>query len=179
VSFCGNFEFPNEGVPKKGPFFPLDGPAEFYLTVKKDDVTLTTYNINARYSDEDPKSRSWSLQFSTPKASNERLVRFDLSSATINTNKQWKLEFTTPIKSGYASVLLIDEEKKELAVDAILKLDADEYKAKVALTVVESTADSSTFRPELSYSGPGSDGSNNQYSVAGKKYISNVLHCCY
>jgi len=103
VSFCGNFEFPNEGVPKKGPFFPLDGPAEFYAIIKKDDASLTAYNIHAKYHDESPDTKGWSIQFSTPGASNERLIRFYYSMTKMQTNSAYKLEFTTPIKSGYAA----------------------------------------------------------------------------
>ncbi|XP_059491190.1 apolipophorins [Neocloeon triangulifer] len=166
VTFCGDLSFPNEGVPKKGPFFPLDGPAEYYVLIKKDDPALTAYNINAQYHDEDPNVKGWSLQFSTPRASSERLVKFLFTLAQRESQNEAKLEFITPIKSGYAAVTLI-EDKQEKAIDAILKMDADEYKAKVGLTVIESSDAATTYKPQLTYSGPGDDGSNKQYTVDG------------
>jgi Domain of Unknown Function (DUF1081) len=103
VTFCGDVNFPAEGLPKKGPFFPLDGPAEMFVVIKKDDASLTAYNINSKYHDDTPNVKGWSLQFSTPGASSERLIRFFFTLAKIQPNLEYKLEFTTPIKSGFAA----------------------------------------------------------------------------
>lgn len=65
---------------------------------------------------------------------------------------------------------VIQEEKTQLALDTILKLDTDEYKAKIGLKVIESTDTTTSYKPELSYTGPGTEGQTNQYKVDGKKF---------
>lgn len=103
VTFCGDVNFPAEGLPKKGPFFPLDGPAEMFVVIKKDDEKLTAYNVFAKFHDEVPNTKGWSVQFSTPGATTERLIRFFFTFAKNDPNHEYKLEVTTPIKSGFAS----------------------------------------------------------------------------
>lgn len=103
ITFCGDVNFPAEGLPKKGPFFPLDGPAEIFVVIKKDDASLVAYNFNAKHHDQTPNVRGLSVQFSTPGASSERLIRFFFTFTKNDPNLEYKVEFTTPIKSGYAA----------------------------------------------------------------------------
>jgi hypothetical protein len=68
-------------------------------------------------------------------------------------------------------VTVVQEEQKQLALDSILKIDEDEYKAKIGLQVIESSETSTTYKPELVYSGPGTEGKSMQYKVDGKKRV--------
>jgi hypothetical protein len=52
LTFCGDLGFPYEGVPKKGPFFPLDGPAKLVVRVEKEDASLNGYHLHALYNNE-------------------------------------------------------------------------------------------------------------------------------
>ncbi|XP_065351536.1 apolipophorins [Cloeon dipterum] len=168
-SLCFDLNYPNEGVPKKGPFFPLDGPFLLKGELEKDS-SLTNYNIQAKYDDTKPNVRGWSLEFSTPNSANNRLFRFFFILTNVFTkddpNKQAKLEFVTPFKSGYASLSSISNDQ-EKALEAIAKLDEDEYKAKLGLTVIGASGETTTYKPVLTYSAPGDDGANRQYTVDG------------
>jgi hypothetical protein len=66
-------------------------------------------------------------------------------------------------------VTVIQEDKKQLALDSIVKIDQDEYKAKIGLQVIESSETSTTYKPELTYSGPNTEGKSMEYKVDGKR----------
>jgi hypothetical protein len=68
-------------------------------------------------------------------------------------------------------VTVIQEDKKQLALDSIVKIDQDEYKAKIGLQVIESSETSTTYKPELTYSGPNTEGKSMEYKVDGKEKI--------
>jgi hypothetical protein len=72
-------------------------------------------------------------------------------------------------------VTVIQEDKKQLALDSIVKIDQDEYKAKIGLQVIESSETSTTYKPELTYSGPNTEGKSMEYKVDGKEKILIIL----
>jgi hypothetical protein len=52
VTFCFDLGFPYDNLSKKGPYFPLNGPAKLVMSIKKDDKGISGYQLKALYKDD-------------------------------------------------------------------------------------------------------------------------------
>ncbi|XP_058796215.1 apolipophorins [Phymastichus coffea] len=149
LTICGHLSYPYENfaIMQKKPFYPLNGPAKFYVTIENNDVS--SYHLKA-FAKKGYENHDYAFEFlvETPNSRTNRYIKL-AGQATLAPLPRAKIEFDSPIKKASAEAV-INADAKEHSFSVTVKNDNTAYFTRIG---VESVG-GNKYKPVLEYKVP-------------------------